>query len=235
MSQEKIIPNFDPPAPILATRSKPMSVQRLGILAFWGIAPLWFKPLAWWLALTPNQFLGFLGLVSLTVDIVLIWILLGVFLILVATPVLLCFRKTRGWALRAGLFSVLFLPAWGFGEYLGRIVWRESYVHFIAQGEPLIRAISAYEAAHGRLPSALSELVPEFLPSVPTPRTGGHYIYSAGKDAASYENNPWTLRVSVPCHPMGFDQILYFPRQNYPQNGYGGWIERFGTWGYVHE
>jgi hypothetical protein len=99
----------------------------------------------------------------------------------------------------------------------------------------LIRAISASESAHDRPPSILAELVPEFLPSVPTPRTGGQYLYYAGKEAEYYENNPWALRVPVPCQVMGFDEMLYFPRQNYPKHGFGGSLERIGSWAYVHE
>ncbi len=29
--------------------------------------------------------------------------------------------------------------------------------------------------------------------------------------------------------------VLYFPNRNYPQHGYGGWLEPVGDWAYVHE
>jgi hypothetical protein len=32
-----------------------------------------------------------------------------------------------------------------------------------------------------------------------------------------------------------FDRFLYFPLQNYPEDGYGGSLERIGDWAYLHE
>jgi hypothetical protein len=34
---------------------------------------------------------------------------------------------------------------------------------------------------------------------------------------------------------MNWDMFLYFPKQNYPKAGYGGWLERIEDWAYVHE
>ncbi len=46
---------------------------------------------------------------------------------------------------------------------------------------------------------------------------------------------PWALQVLPPVFGVGFDLMLYFPKQDYPENGYGGWLERVGDWAYVHE
>jgi len=29
--------------------------------------------------------------------------------------------------------------------------------------------------------------------------------------------------------------MLYFPKKDYPEKGYGGSLERVGDWAYVHE
>jgi hypothetical protein len=34
---------------------------------------------------------------------------------------------------------------------------------------------------------------------------------------------------------INFDQLMYFPNQQYPEFGHGGRIERIGAWAYVHE
>ena len=70
------------------------------------------------------------------------------------------------------------------------------------------------------------------------PRTGvgayPAYDYVVGQPER-YDGNAWVLLVSPPCPAMGFDTLMYFPRRNYPDVGYGGRLERVGTWAYVHE
>ncbi len=41
--------------------------------------------------------------------------------------------------------------------------------------------------------------------------------------------------VQTPLGVLNWDQILYFPNQNYPAKGYGGPIELIDDWAYVHE
>jgi hypothetical protein len=43
------------------------------------------------------------------------------------------------------------------------------------------------------------------------------------------------LVVFTPSGAINFDQFMYFPNRNYPEQGFGGWIERIGDWAYVHE
>lgn len=61
------------------------------------------------------------------------------------------------------------------------------------------------------------------------------FEYVAGEKAKSYGDNPWVLYVFTPSGGINFDQFMYFPKQNYPKHGYGGWLERVGEWAYVHE
>jgi len=123
------------------------------------------------------------------------------------------------------------------GEGLRRTVWRRGIASFVKRSQPLILAIGEYNSREGRPPDTLASLVPGFLPGVPETGFGvsGRYIYLVGDGAKRYSDNPWALRVSVPSLPMGFDQMLYVPKQNYPAFGYGGSLERFDGWAYVHE
>ena len=61
------------------------------------------------------------------------------------------------------------------------------------------------------------------------------YQYFVGEKAASYEGNPWVLYIFTPAGGINFDSFMYFPRQNYPDHGYGGSLERVADWVYVHE
>ncbi len=218
----------------MATEASRGQARSLVILA---TLPLWWKPLAWWLALSPNTILAVVGSFSLAVDLVLVLILLAALLTVLSAPWFLCFRAKRRRALRWTVVSLAFIACFVVGEALRRKIWQRQIEGFVKRSEPLIRAISDYETRQGRPPCSLADLVPAYLPEVPAPRLGGYgrYIYLAGDQAQQYARNPWILRVSVPSLPMGFDQMLYFPKHDYPGQGYGGWLERFGGWAYVHE
>lgn len=101
---------------------------------------------------------------------------------------------------------------------------------------PLVDAIGAYHSENGIYPTSLDVLTPDYLEELPT--TGmavyPNYEYLVGETANQYDGNPWVIDMNV-GYGMGFDRFLYFPLQNYPDNGYGGRIERMGGWAYVHE
>ena len=61
------------------------------------------------------------------------------------------------------------------------------------------------------------------------------YRYLTGTDALEYEGNSWVIVVHAPLGLLDFDSFLYFPKQNYPKHGYGGYLERVEDWAYVHE
>ncbi len=62
------------------------------------------------------------------------------------------------------------------------------------------------------------------------------YRYLAGDETEKqYQGNPWILRVYTPSGGINFDEMLYFPNQNYPKQGYGGTLELVGDWAYLHE
>ena len=102
----------------------------------------------------------------------------------------------------------------------------------------LTSAIERYERDNGVAPAALEDLVPGYLAEVPS--TGmmaySQYRYLAGDETEKqYQGNPWVLRVYTPSGGINFDEMLYFPNQNYPKQGYGGTLELVGDWAYLHE
>lgn len=80
-----------------------------------------------------------------------------------------------------------------------------------------------------------NRLCPSFYRLFQTPACAyPNYEYHVGKPAGCFEN-PWVLVVFTPSGGINFDQFMYFPLQNYPEHGYGGWLERIDDWAYVHE
>jgi hypothetical protein len=54
------------------------------------------------------------------------------------------------------------------------------------------------------------------------------------RGGARYEGNSWVLIVQTGVG-WNFDRLMYFPNQRYPEQGYGGRLERLNAWAYVHE
>jgi len=47
------------------------------------------------------------------------------------------------------------------------------------------------------------------------------YEYRSSARTADFDGNPWVLVVRTPSGGINFDQFLYYPLQNYPEEGYG--------------
>ncbi|WP_298862428.1 hypothetical protein [uncultured Gimesia sp.] len=156
-------------------------------------------------------------------------------------PVLLvrvCFKRYRTRALPWLLLALFYLPCYVVGSYLEDQVWVSGWEAFTERSLPLTQAIKAYERDHSAPPKRLDDLVPDYLSVVPDTGIRAcpefHY-HSDSPTRNEYDGNPWAISVWTPCIGVGFDQMLYFPKQNYPKRGYGGWLEPVKDWAYVHE
>lgn len=210
-------------------------------LASWGwlIAPLGVGPVGWWLAYQPSEVLSITGLMLLAVELGLFLCAMVAVVVFIRGPFAALFRAYRRSALVGMAKSFVFLVSFLGGILLGRLVWLDRVERVVARGEPLVAAIHTFTAENGRPPESLAELVPRYIAAIPTTGIGMSlefdYVVGRGSRDSGYDGNPWVLLVRPPCHPMGFDSLMYFPLQNYPATGYGGGIERVGKWGYVHE
>lgn len=202
----------------------------------WLTVPLWLGPLAWWLAYHPWAVLSYAGWLLLSVELLLVLGALVAATVLLGGPLAALVRAYRLRALLAMGQALVFLLSFAGGLLLGRAIWRDRVERVVARSEPLVVAIHDFTAQRGRPPETLDELSPQYLAAVPMTGIGAspEFRYVLG-EPAQYDGNPWVLLVIPPCHPLGFDSLMYFPLHNYPALGYGGWIERVGTWGYVHE
>ena len=48
-------------------------------------------------------------------------------------------------------------------------------------------------------------------------------------------DSPWELRIQCPSGIINWDVFFYWPTERYPEEIYGGWVEKIGKWAYVHE
>ncbi len=105
------------------------------------------------------------------------------------------------------------------------------------EAAPLVAAIHDYNEKFGYPPESLEGLQVSSPPGYAV--KGGElpdFEYLSGELATlRYHGNPWVLMLETPTGPLRWDSFLYYPLQNYPSLGHGGWIEKVGEWGYVHE
>ena len=158
-----------------------------------------------------------------------------------ATPILLVcllFQRTRPKSLFLVVLSVLLIACCFGGVRLGYKARMAGMEAFARRSQPLIAAINKYERDHSSPPGTLNDLVPVYLPAVPSTGMMAYpeYDYHVGDEAkGQYRNNRWALSVFTPSGGINFDRMLYFPNQDYPELGYGGSLERIADWAYVHE
>ena len=202
-------------------------------LCLLAISPVGFIPFANWISTTRIGTSFFLWLQ-------LGYVLSGFFAVL-ALPVLVVaifFKRTRFLALFLLLLAIVHFPCIMFGIVLGLPLRDAGMKSFVQRARPLVAAIHQYERDHASPPTSLDDLVPDYLPSVPTTGMGAYpefrYVFGT-KAEEQYDGNPWVLWVATNSGGINFDMIMYFPNQNYPELGYGGWLRPIGEWAYVHE
>jgi hypothetical protein len=225
---DRIMPEVPP---ILEVQPPPKTAH--GIAPWlWAASLLLVLPLAEYLTVGPVGTYYLIMLPGL-----LIWPAFVGLVYLLASPMLLIPRPSRRQILRrCGLCLVLVAST-----IAGlRCTWsiRNDAFHRLAQrSNGLIIAIKNYEHSNGSPPPSLDSLVPKFLDVVPGTGMAAYpdYHYLVGEGAVRFEQNPWILLVPTPSGGINFDEFLYFPLQNYPKSGYGGWLQRIGDWAYVHE
>ncbi len=194
--------------------------------------PLFLSPLLQYLAVAQHGSDIFLWL-----EMLLVLPLLAALPVLFIAPFLLFSRRLRPWAACALAASIVLIVATMAGLRLGNTVRMAAFHRLAERSTPLVQAIRSYESRHGAPPADLNALVPDFLPAIPATGIAAYprYEYRADEEAARYDGNPWVLVVFTPCGGINFDQFMYFPLKNYPEKGYGGWLERVADWAYVHE
>jgi len=97
---------------------------------------------------------------------------------------------------------------------------------------PVIQGVERFQKDKGRYPENLQELIPTYLKEIPPTnlRCFPRCDYLEGKKAKEYGGNPWVLVID---NPVGGEEILYCPLQNYPMYGPTGFVRQIGKWVYI--
>lgn len=209
-------------------------------LCLLALPPIALLPFCEWLRVSGNVPRFLLPLATYS-ELLSFMLLAGAGYQMLAIPYLLIlalFQRARRAYVAWLAASALFLVASGVGFRMVQPVRTAALHDFDKRSQTLISAIKAFEREKRRPPNALSELVPKFLPSVPSTGMAAYpkYSYYTGEDAAKrYAGNGWALKVNTPNGFMNWDCMIYTPKQNYAESGFSGNIEHIGSWGYVFD
>jgi hypothetical protein len=166
---------------------------------------------------------------------------------LVAVPValsmslLIMVESWRRFAANLLALCVLMFPLVWLATDIGMDIRHNAFVDLERRSKPLVQAIHDYETDHGHPPGQLNDLVPTYMSQIPATGIGAYpeyeYIVPSHHMYAYYHQHGhlWVLRISTPDGLIDFDEFVYFPNQQYPTYGYGGYLERIGDWAYLHE
>lgn len=133
---------------------------------------------------------------------------------------------------------VLLTAATQAGIGAARDIRYDQFIRIAADAEPVIGAIRRYEAAVGRPPLHLRQLVPDYLPHSPRPNARRYGTFGYRRSPwvpGTVDQRPaWGLYLSC-SWGLADDLFVYWPTEQYPAQCYGGVTERIGRWMYVHD
>lgn len=200
---------------------------------FWSVLTGAFMIFADYYAITPK---GSAGVLTLR-DFLLFPLCAAVPGIFIA--ITYCVRKTtREKASKWFLSCLVFVAVTIAAARIGQRIRMNAFASLAERSAPLVGAIKAYEQTHGEPPASLNVLVPEYLAAIPHTGMGAYpeYQYRVVTDRGREDGNPWVIVVPTHSGGINFDELFYYPRQNYPTHRWGGnGVERVRDWAYMHE
>jgi len=147
-------------------------------------------------------------------------------------------KEARGWSLLLLLAALAALMGGIWSARYAKSIRQAGLEEFTGRSQTLIEAIKSYEAQHGRPPDSLEDLVPQFIAEVPTTGMSAYPeydLYTGEAYEKEYCGNRWVLRVATPRGVINWDEMLYFPKQNYDEYEYRRSLEPVNDWMYFNE
>jgi hypothetical protein len=175
--------------------------------------------------LIPLFFLPFIAIASLGISV--IYFIASILQAIFVAGNRLHYLRSAGLAL-----LLVFVVCLGF--FYTHVMRMHAFANLGQRFQPLIGAIKAYEKETGSPPSNLKLLQPKYIEKLPTSTDMGgypNYEYQVFEDSDS----KWELSVPCSSNPLNWDVCFYWPSQKYPDQIYGGSVERIDDWAYVHE
>jgi hypothetical protein len=146
----------------------------------------------------------------------------------------------RGWFVVALILLVTVgvgsVPA-GWRIKPGESIRRTGLERIMANARPVIEAIERYRNDTGEYPKSLTELTPKYLSALPPT---GNAIFPEFRYRPPGSDRIWTipdyeLFVPTPIGALNWDQFVYRPAHDYPDEHAPVAVERVGDWAYLHE
>lgn len=154
-------------------------------------------------------------------------------------------------ALVAAIFGKLPKRAWPLYALGCVLIWsfvlvRPLYRHFwplrragleksIAQLAVLPPAIERFRRDKGKYPAQLDELVPHYLPQIPSTGMVAYPTLRYRRGDTQNRLSRYELQVHTSTGFINFDALYYRPDGDYEFLRKSGAIERIGAWAYLHE
>ncbi len=200
----------------------------------YAVSPLVCLPLSQLLCVTPVGTQAFAMLCEMAVALMLV-------VVLFATPILitsLIFKGHRRDSLTLLLLASLFILCCYIGMFLSQKIRMAGMRSLAMRSNELVNAIKSYEVEHGFPPVTLDSLVPGYFRDIPS--TGimaypSYRIITGEVVRSQYGPYEWVVSVPTPSAILNFDEMLYFPVEEYPTHLHGQRLERIGDWAYLHE
>jgi hypothetical protein len=147
---------------------------------------------------------------------------------------------SRGWFIAALILVVAIgvgsAPA-GWRLQPGEAIRRAGLERIMANAEPVIEAIERYRTDTGEYPKSLTDLIPKYLAALPPT---GNTIFSQFEYRP--QGNDWIrkipnyeLFVRTPIGALNWDEFVYRPGHDYPDERSCVAVERVGDWAYLYE
>jgi len=146
----------------------------------------------------------------------------------------------RGWFVVALILMVAIgvgnVPA-GWRIKPGESIRRAGLERIMTNAQPAIEAIERYRIDTGEYPKSLTELTPKYLAALPPT---GNAIFPEFGYRSPGSNWIWNipeyeLFVRTPTGALNWDQFVYRPGRDYPDEHSAVAVERIGDWAYLHE
>ncbi|MCP4539430.1 MAG: hypothetical protein GY832_20015 [Chloroflexi bacterium] len=155
------------------------------------------------------------------------------FLVVVFLIALLAFffsKKSRRFAGLVTCFLFAYLVTFYLGTYLARIAQYKGFQALVDQ-DPVVTAILNFEQKYEHPPTELSDLIPEFLPVIPSElrNTEIYYrYYSEEKVPQEYwPENRWVIEIVADIPFFNNVKFFYLPNQIYSDDH-----EKLHEWGF---
>ena len=156
-------------------------------------------------------------------------------------------------ALLGGLLAAPLRPAYGLRVFVwgafGLLAWilfgvvsaharMGTLVAATVRARPLIAAIGLFERDRGAPPATLQELVPAYLPEVPTTGLAAYpqFVYTPTAEPSTAHDAARGWRLCLPCPLlMDLDALVYQPLSAGAERASTRAGERFGDWVYLND